>query len=406
MKRVLVVDDEPFFLRAVQEGLAAYSKLQVHTATNGEEAIEVLRRLGAVDLILTDLNMPRMDGFALLAELSRRARWIPTIVISAYASEEARQRLASMQGLMWLDKPLDIDVLSDRILSLLAEGDRGYLPEMTLASFLQLMQMERKSCHLRVTLGARSGELFMEDGKLVRAVTGRLAGDDAAFELIGWGTVGIDIEGQSRGAERNVTHDLGFLIMESARRRDEADGAPPGDPEVELVLDASGAPVTSSRGDDEEPSTRPRSKISPDRPRDAPAQTGQTAAPNKERHVAIEKHLQQLRDIKGYRASAILSNTGETLVVDSAESDLDLALVGATFNDILRAAHEAAVGIDLDAAKEVVIKTKKGVVVMQCSGVEAKAHVHFIGVLTADGNQALMKMRVDQFLPKVVAELG
>lgn len=122
--------------------------------------------------------------------------------------------------------------------------------------------------------------------------------------------------------------------------------------------------------------------------------------------MAIEAHLQSLRDIRGYRASAVMNFTGEVLVADSADQGVDLALVGATFNDIFRSAHEASRKIGLDATRETVIKTPKGLIVMACSGLEAKIHFHVIAVLGEDGNQALLKMRLDAMLPKILSELA
>jgi predicted regulator of Ras-like GTPase activity (Roadblock/LC7/MglB family) len=121
--------------------------------------------------------------------------------------------------------------------------------------------------------------------------------------------------------------------------------------------------------------------------------------------MALEQLLQALRDVNGYKASAIMNYTGEALAVDSVDPEVDLGLVGATFNDIFRAAHEASRKIGLEATREAVFKTPKGLVIMQCSGVDAKVHIHAVMVLNADGNQALAKMRLDQVVPKVMAEI-
>lgn len=94
------------------------------------------------------------------------------------------------------------------------------------------------------------------------------------------------------------------------------------------------------------------------------------------------------------------------LAYDSADPNIDLSLVGATFNDIFRSAHEASKKIGLEACKETVIGTPKGVIVMRCSGTEAKSHFHLIGIMAHDGNQALMKMQIDKLVPEVMAELA
>jgi predicted regulator of Ras-like GTPase activity (Roadblock/LC7/MglB family) len=101
-----------------------------------------------------------------------------------------------------------------------------------------------------------------------------------------------------------------------------------------------------------------------------------------------------------------MSFTGEMLAYDSADPKIDLTLVGATFNDIFRSAHEASKKIGLEACRETTIATPKGVIVMRCSGTDAKVHFHLIGILAADGNQALMKMQIEKMVPAVMGELG
>ncbi len=488
MKRVLIVDDEPNFLRAVTEGLAPYSSLSVETASNGAEALSKLAHAPGPDLLITDLNMPVMDGFELLAHLTARRPALPTMVITAFGSSDVRARLERFGDIVLLEKPLDIYELTERIFAALTPGDRGYLPGViSLATFLQLLQMERKTCHLTVTAQAGSGELCLSDGQVTYARCGELRGDVAAQEIIAWGEARIAIDGMCRNDEVNVTTGLTFLIMDSMRRKDELDARRPPREEASLessppvadlaasrkrtsplAMAAGGTPpsgvpranpplprlsslskrapsaVAAAPPHEPEPNSEPpRSLIPPIVSRTttsahpaAPAETPAPAPPTpppssaspaaaapvakpvspeqpspfasttKEQKMAIETHLQSLRDIRGYRASAVMNFTGEVLVADSADQGVDLALVGATFNDIFRSAHEASRKIGLDATRETVIKTPKGLIVMACSGTEAKIHFHVIAVLGEDGNQALLKMRLDAMLPKIMSELG
>ncbi len=122
--------------------------------------------------------------------------------------------------------------------------------------------------------------------------------------------------------------------------------------------------------------------------------------------MALQAHLAELKSIKGYVACGIMQYTGELLVGDSSSASIDLGLVGATFNDIFRSAHEVCVKIGLEATKEMVLYTPKGVIVMLCTGTKEKVHVHFITILTNDGNQALAKMTMEKLAPLVMKELG
>ena len=121
--------------------------------------------------------------------------------------------------------------------------------------------------------------------------------------------------------------------------------------------------------------------------------------------MALEDHLGEIKSVKGYLASGIMQHTGELLASDSAASNIDLGMVGATFNDIFRSAHEVCEKIGLEAAQEMVLNTPKGLIIMRCSGVASKAHVHLITILTSDGNQALAKMQMEKAVPGVMGEL-
>ena len=115
MKNVLIVDDEKPFLLSVTDGLAAYAKdFAVLTAINGKEAIKVLGS-SEVNLVVTDLRMPKMDGFELLAHMSGNYPDIPVIVMTAYGTPEIEERLQKMGTFHYLEKPLDLNVLADKI---------------------------------------------------------------------------------------------------------------------------------------------------------------------------------------------------------------------------------------------------------------------------------------------------
>lgn len=122
--------------------------------------------------------------------------------------------------------------------------------------------------------------------------------------------------------------------------------------------------------------------------------------------MAMEKHLADIKTVKGYQASGVMHFTGELLASDSVASNIDLGLVGATFNDVFRTAHEVCDKIGLESAHEMVLITPRGIVVMLCSGAKSKTHFHIITILTSDGNQALAKMQMEKAVPGLAAELA
>ena len=102
--RILIVDDEPDILNAFARILTTETH-DVETASSAEEALEALDRL-SFDLVLTDLSMPRMDGFELLTRMRQRGDATPTLVISGAGTVESAVRAIRLGALDFLEKPV------------------------------------------------------------------------------------------------------------------------------------------------------------------------------------------------------------------------------------------------------------------------------------------------------------
>jgi CheY-like chemotaxis protein len=225
VKNILIVDDERSFLLSLKDGLRAHAQqLNVLLAGDGREAVEIMTQM-PVDLLVTDLKLPVMDGFELLAHVSRTSANLPIIVMTAFGTPEMESRIFGLGALTYLEKPLDLAVLEKSIFDALETGVRSYLRGITLAAFLQLVQMEKKTCSLRVRCRGRVAYLFVHQGELIDAECGALRGKEAAFEAIGWEGTEIEMDGICRRKERKIEAKMEFLLMEAFRLKDEQ-GAP------------------------------------------------------------------------------------------------------------------------------------------------------------------------------------
>jgi CheY-like chemotaxis protein len=130
---ILVVDDEPdvaelfrlHFRHQARQG--AYA---LHFASSAAEALE--RLIGGIVpqliVILSDINMPGMDGLALLREIKQRRPELPVMMLTAYGDDERRRRAAEYGAAEFLTKPVDFDFLKERLQQLnavLTQGDKG-----------------------------------------------------------------------------------------------------------------------------------------------------------------------------------------------------------------------------------------------------------------------------------------
>jgi two-component system capsular synthesis sensor histidine kinase RcsC len=121
---VLIAEDE-ILLRLVYEEFVADLGHKVLVAIDGLEALELLRA-GPVDVLVTDLNMPRMDGHELLAVVAVEFPALLVIVASAYAKKMTMRDLGAtgIRVHHHLVKPFDLTLLA----KLLAEAERGLAP--------------------------------------------------------------------------------------------------------------------------------------------------------------------------------------------------------------------------------------------------------------------------------------
>ena len=222
MIKVLLVDDSPGILKHHENGLKSQLDVQVFTACNGKEAIAALESC-PVEVIISDLSMPVMDGFALLAYLKRRHPNLPVIVATSIDQSQLDKGLFSQGSLPILKKPVEPARLAREVQGVLTELSLGHLAGITLPSLLQLLQWERKSCSLFITSKERRGRLHFLSGELVDAFLFENAseGEVAAKTILAWEDVDVEIERSHHNHKRQIGKELTQLLIEVAQGQDE-----------------------------------------------------------------------------------------------------------------------------------------------------------------------------------------
>lgn len=119
---ILIVDDEPDvadlfrqrFRREVRRG-----RYVLHFAASGEEGLRRLAELGPeLIVILSDINMPGMDGLALLREIKQRRPELPVLMVTAYGDDERMRTAEELGAAAFLSKPVDFERLKQRLAEL------------------------------------------------------------------------------------------------------------------------------------------------------------------------------------------------------------------------------------------------------------------------------------------------
>jgi DNA-binding NarL/FixJ family response regulator len=186
-KRLLIVDDEPNLLRAVAACLRGEG-YEVETARSGEEAlVHIAQRLP--DLIVSDIRMPRMDGYAFARQLRGNPRTDLIPIIFLTAKDESSDRIAGIRSGVdaYLTKPFEPDELIAVIENILARVERTHTE---IARLIGSNQREPASFV--------DEELTEAERRIATAVAAGLSNKDIASDL------GISV----RTVENHISHIL------------------------------------------------------------------------------------------------------------------------------------------------------------------------------------------------------
>ena len=114
---MLIVDDESEIREILTEVLSEL-ELNFLQAENGLEALDVVKK-SKVDLIITDLAMPKMNGFEFLRGLKTAGYQIPCMVLTGHGDKTIAQQVKAFGVVEFIDKPFEMEVLIQKVSSIL-----------------------------------------------------------------------------------------------------------------------------------------------------------------------------------------------------------------------------------------------------------------------------------------------
>ena len=123
-----VVDDEADVAEMFRQrfrGEARDGTYVMHFANSGDEALQLLDEAiePALIAILSDINMPGMDGLQLLGQIKQRFPDLPVMMVTVYGDNGRRQRASELGAAEFITKPVDFDQLKERLRQLPSNAD-------------------------------------------------------------------------------------------------------------------------------------------------------------------------------------------------------------------------------------------------------------------------------------------
>jgi len=221
MKNVLVVDSDPVMLQTLISLLKTQGDfLNVLASASSRKAIELLQEK-PIDIVISAIHLPKVDGFRLVAKLAKDYPSIKVIIMTKNSHPLLRASIKNFSSAIHFDQSQDISMLTKRVFTELQIDYGGRVRGINLSSFLQMMELERCTCTLRVTSRDRIGTLWLNNGELIAAKSQTAEGKEAALDIFTWKNVFIDIDYAPYEVDRQISIPFMMLMLESSQRFDE-----------------------------------------------------------------------------------------------------------------------------------------------------------------------------------------
>jgi len=228
-KSILIVDDDRVLRNLVSKKLKPYAEsVATFLAADGIEAQQILKDHN-ISIVVTDLQMPRMDGYALLSEMSEKYPDIQVIILTAYGNPASKKRAMETGAIGYIEKPFVVEKLASQILQMLKKEDEGgTLQTVSMEMFVQLIEMEQKTCTVRVLNRdtQKQGVLFFCKGDLMEARINDRKGIASAYEILAWDNITISIQDECTIADKKLQGNLKAILFDAIRIKDELTSQP------------------------------------------------------------------------------------------------------------------------------------------------------------------------------------
>jgi CheY-like chemotaxis protein/tetratricopeptide (TPR) repeat protein len=232
---LLLIDGDPRSLRVLEVSLRKEGYM-VTPVASAEDALEKIDTANP-DVIISDTQLSKMDGFSLCEKLKQDPKWasVPYIFLTGQKAVQDKIRGLELGVEEYLTKPIFIKEIIIRIKMLLQRRQRdalarkevrttfsGNLSDMAVVDLVQTLELGRKSGILHFTNDfARQGAIYFRNGQIIDAELGRLQGEAALYRLLGWSEGSFEVEFKVIRRNNAISRSNQALLIEGMRRVDE-----------------------------------------------------------------------------------------------------------------------------------------------------------------------------------------
>ena len=231
--KILILDDDQDFLDTYSRILARLpSRPLVRVATCATRALALLEAEHFI-LLITDLRMPRIDGFQVLLSARRRFPALKTVAITGLGDQQYRARAYASGIDLYTEKPTtptEIRLFSECVEALVAQGshDTGFrgIQSKSLLDLVQIECLSQNSSVLRITRGSLEGRIWIRSGDVIDAQFQELGGEEAFQHIFAWKTGNFEILPGQPNHPRAIFASTESLLLDTVQGIDESAAEP------------------------------------------------------------------------------------------------------------------------------------------------------------------------------------
>jgi two-component system, chemotaxis family, protein-glutamate methylesterase/glutaminase len=188
-KNILLVDDDRSFLQIILKSIEdKYPEGAFLTAESGNKALDIIKNT-AIDLLVTDVFMPEINGFELLVSARKLSPGLKVIIMTAQPNPELAKQAYEKGSVGYIEKPFSIDRLVSMIRDAFVKPKKSFDGEMEglqIADIIQLNCMARHNIAVFMSDGNKEGSIFFENGNIIHAESNGFEGEEALKDIINW----------------------------------------------------------------------------------------------------------------------------------------------------------------------------------------------------------------------------
>jgi DNA-binding response OmpR family regulator len=223
LKKILIVDDEETLTWSMARSLSKdKEKYEVFVANNGREALNLLEK-NKIDLVISDIRMPDINGLDLLVKIRKEYSQTKVIIMTAYGSSDVQKEANRRGSLYYVEKPFEISDIRKIIIDLIGKkkGFRGKVFGLQLTDIIQMNCLSRLTTTLIITRDGERGTIYLNEGEIVHAECGEHKGTEAFYKILSWQEGEFISNIGTTPPIQTIYQNWEHLLVEAMRRNDD-----------------------------------------------------------------------------------------------------------------------------------------------------------------------------------------